>query len=192
MVGEDARARRPRQPVAVRAIAQPALYRAGVFVRLSARKTVLAGYGVDPVEVLRPTWADEAGDLVAVRRIPFVSVCEHHLLPFFGHADVCYLPAGQLTGLSRIEELVHCLSRRLQMQERLGREIARALREATEARGVACVLRAQHLCVFARGQRRQGTITETVALLGDLEDDPGLRERFARWLGTAAAAEAES
>ncbi|MFW6198220.1 MAG: GTP cyclohydrolase I [Acidobacteriota bacterium] len=143
---------------------------------------LLVGYGSDPVEVLRPTWPDRSGHMVTVRGIPFVSVCAHHLLPFFGKAYVAYLPDTQLTGLSRIEKMIHCLSRRLQLQERLGEEIADALVEATGARGVACVLEAEHMCVFARGQRQRGTDTQTFCFRGELERDPTLQERSLRWL----------
>lgn len=145
------------------------------------RDHLLVGYSLDPVEVIRPAWPDRAGQLVTLTRIPFVSVCAHHLLPFFGRAHVAYLPGGKLTGLSRIEDLVHCLSRRLQVQERLGEEIAEALHQGVEARGTACVLEAEHLCVFARGKAR-GTLTRTFAFTGELADDGALQDRCLSWL----------
>lgn len=145
---------------------------------------LLVGYRRDPLEILRPTWPDRAGQMVTVRGIPFVSVCAHHLLPFFGKAHVAYLPEAELTGLSRIEEMVHCLSRRLQLQERLGEEIAGTLMEAVAARGAACVLEAEHLCVFARGQRHRGTVTQTFCFRGELESDRALQERCLGWLRT--------
>jgi len=148
---------------------------------LAWRDHLLAGYALDPVAVLQPAWPDRAGQLVTLSRVPFVSVCAHHLLPFFGRAHVAYLPGGKLTGLSRIEDLVHCLSRRLQVQERLGEEIAEALCEGVEARGAACVLEAEHLCVFARGKAR-GTITRTFAFTGELAEDGTLQDRCLAWL----------
>ena len=148
---------------------------------LAWRDHLLAGYALDPVAVLQPAWPDRAGQLVTMSRVPFVSVCAHHLLPFFGRAHVAYLPGDKLTGLSRIEDLVHCLSRRLQVQERLGEEIAEALHEGVEARGAACVLEAEHLCVFARGKAR-GTITRTFAFTGELAEDATLQDRCLAWL----------
>lgn len=142
---------------------------------------LLAGYQRDPVAVLRPGWADRSGQLVMLTGIPFVSVCAHHLLPFFGRAHVAYLPAEEITGLSRIEDMVHCLSRRLQVQERLGDEIACALTEAMGARGAACVLEAEHLCVFARGKAR-GTLTRTFAFTGVLAEDRDLQRQCLSWL----------
>lgn len=149
---------------------------------------LLDGYARDPVEVLRPTWPDRGGKLVSVTGIPFVSVCAHHLLPFFGMAHVAYLPGGQLTGLSRIEEMVRCLSRRLQLQERLGEEVAAALVEGTGARGAVCVLEAEHLCVFARGRRQRGPVTRTLAFAGELASDQTWQDRCLRWLAPALGA----
>lgn len=140
---------------------------------------LLAGYGKNPVEVLKPTWADRSGEIVTMRRVPFVSVCAHHLLPFFGEAHLAYLPDGQLTGLSRLEELVYCLTRRLQVQERLTEEIVGALDEALGAHGSACAIEAEHLCVFARGKPR-GAVVQTVSFRGAFEADRELQERFLR------------
>jgi GTP cyclohydrolase I len=142
---------------------------------------LLAGYGVDPGEVLEPVWADRGGQLITLTQIPFVSMCAHHLLPFFGRAHVAYLPDGRLTGLSKIEELVRGLSRRLQVQERLGVEIADALQEGVGARGAACILEAEHLCVFGRGSAR-GTLTRTFAFTGELASNAGLQDRCMSWL----------
>lgn len=140
-------------------------------------RSLLVGYSLDPIEALRPTWPERSGELVAVVGIPFVSVCEHHLLPFFGHAHLAYLPGDELTGLSRIEEMVRCVSRRLQLQERLGEEIATALMQGVGARGAACVLEAEHLCVFARGERQRGTYTRTVAFAGVLLENLRLQDQ---------------
>ena len=140
---------------------------------------LVAGYGKDPVEVLKPTWPDRSGEIVTMRRVPFVSVCAHHLLPFFGEAHLAYLPDGRLTGLSRLEELVYCLTRRLQVQERLTEEIVAALDEALGAHGSACAIEAEHLCVFARGKPR-GAFVQTVSFRGAFESDRELQERFLR------------
>lgn len=161
-------------------------------------ESLLSGYRDDPVALLQPTWPERSGDLVAVSGIPFVSVCAHHLLPFFGRAWVVYLPADDLTGLSRIEEMVRCLSRRLQLQEKLGEEIADALMRGAGARGAGCVLEAEHLCVFARGKRQRGTLTRSVAFSGELRDNSELQQRCLMLMGSpatgdpAAATEGES
>lgn len=146
--------------------------------------SLLSGYRRDPVELLRPTWPERSGSIIAVSAIPFVSVCAHHLLPFFGLAHVAYLPREELTGLSRIEEMVACLSRRLQLQEKLGEEIVEALMKGVCARGAACVLEAEHLCVFARGRRQRGTVTRSVAFAGAFRDDHQLQDRCLRLLGS--------
>ncbi len=148
---------------------------------------LLSGYAIDPGSVLEPTWPERSGDIVTVTSIPFVSVCAHHLLPFFGQAHVAYLPDERLTGLSRIEELVHCLSRRLQMQERLGEQIAEELMSGVAALGAACVLEAEHLCVFARGRRQRGSVTRTAAFAGSLATDQRLQDHCLAWLRPASS-----
>lgn len=144
---------------------------------------LLVGYQTEPATVLECTFDEVDGDLVTLSSIPFVSVCSHHLLPFFGQAHVAYLPGERLLGLGRIEDLVHCLSRRLQLQERLGQEIVRHLADQLGARGVACVLEAEHLCVFARGKRQRGPIARTTAFAGDLRDDRAFRQQCLALLG---------
>ncbi len=143
---------------------------------------LLSGYSTDPGSVLEPVWPERSGDIITVTGIPFVSVCAHHLLPFFGVAHVAYLPDGHLTGLSRIEELVHCLSRRLQMQERLGEQIVEELMAGVGALGTACVVEAEHLCVFARGKRQRGSVTRTAAFAGRLATDQRLQDHCLAWL----------
>ena len=148
---------------------------------------LLGGYQTDPATILECTFDEVDGDLVTLSSIPFVSVCSHHLLPFFGQAHVAYLPGERLLGLGRIEELVNCLSRRLQLQERLGAEIATNLADELGARGAACVLEAEHLCVFARGKRQRGPIARTTAFAGDLRDDRDFRQQCLALLGGFAA-----
>jgi len=155
---------------------------------------LVGGYQIEPSAVLEGTFDQVAGDLVTLSSVPFVSVCSHHLLPFFGYAHVAYLPGDRLLGLGHLEELVHALSRRLQLQERLGQEVATWLADGVKARGAACVLEAEHLCVFARGKRQRGPITRTTAFAGDLRDDPVFRQQCLSLLGsfTAPAASEES
>ena len=149
--------------------------------------SLLGGYRTDPTAILEGTFDEVDGDLVTLSSIPFVSVCSHHLLPFFGQAHVAYLPGERLLGLGRIEELVYCLSRRLQLQERLGHEIATHLADELGALGAACVLEAEHLCVFARGKRQRGPIARTTAFAGDLRDDQHFRQQCLALLGGFAA-----
>ena len=150
---------------------------------------LLSGYANDPGSVLEPIWPERSGDIVTVTGIPFVSVCAHHLLPFFGLANVAYLPDEHLTGLSRIEELVRCLSRRLQMQERLGEQIVEQLMTGVRALGAACIIEAEHLCVFARGKRQRGSVTRTAAFAGKLATDQRLQDHCLAWLKPAGLAE---
>lgn len=146
---------------------------------------LLRGYRVDPLDVLDATWPDRTGELVSLERVPFVSVCTHHLLPFFGQAHLAYMPAGKLTGLSRLESLVDCLARRLQVQERLTEEIVDALMDGLDARGAICVLEAEHLCVTARGKRRHEIRTRTIASRGEFVEDPSLQDRFLNLIGAS-------
>ena len=139
---------------------------------------LLSGYGNDPVEVLGEAWPDESSELVVVSGIPFVSVCAHHLLPFYGVAHVAYLPGGQLVGLSRLAALVDCLASRLQIQEQLSEQVCEALMEGAVARGAACTLRASHDCVGARKVQYSGAQVQTFAYRGAFVDDQMLRNEF--------------
>lgn len=117
-------------------------------------------------------------ELVLVRDIRFSSLCEHHLLPFHGVAHVGYLPGDRILGLSKLARLVEFHARRLQVQERMTSQIADALREALDPRGVGVVMEAEHLCMSIRGVRAPGTRTVTSALYGLLRDDPSTRQEF--------------
>jgi len=137
------------------------------------------GYGVDPRSIVRSALYEHPGDdLVAVRNIPFYSLCEHHLLPFFGRCHIGYLPAGKVIGLSKLPRLVDVFAHRLQLQERLTREIAEAIESVVHARGVAVVMEARHLCVEMRGVERLESDTVTSCLLGDFRVDAELRSEF--------------
>lgn len=139
----------------------------------------LALIGEGLFEEVRKGAGDEiAEELVVVRAVPFFSLCEHHLLPFFGHAHIGYIPAGRVIGLSKIPRLLDLHCRRLQMQERLTREIAETLERVTGATGVGVVMEARHLCMEMRGVGRVGTETVTTSLLGALRDDAGRRAEF--------------
>jgi len=122
---------------------------------------LLAGYRTDPSRILLPLRARHGGDLVALRDLEFSSVCLHHLLPFTGRAHLAYAPAGRITGLSRLAKLVDCLSRRLQLQEPLTREIAEEIQRQLAPEGAVCVIEASHTCMTSRGDRRGARILTT-------------------------------
>jgi GTP cyclohydrolase I len=129
---------------------------------------------------------DEGYDeLVVARAIPFASLCEHHLLPFTGHAHVAYLPDERLVGLSKLARVVDHFSRRLQVQERLTAQVANYLQAALAPKGVGVVLEAEHLCMSLRGVKAEGSRTVTSALKGIVRDDPRTRSEFLSLAGTS-------
>ncbi|MFO1541385.1 MAG: GTP cyclohydrolase I FolE [Chloroflexota bacterium] len=126
-----------------------------------------AGYHVDPVRLLNGAVFDVPySEMVVVRDIPFHSLCEHHLLPFFGTAAVAYIPDGRVVGLSKIPRIVEMYARRLQVQERLTQQVADLLMERLRPEGVGVVIEATHLCAVMRGVRKPGTLMTTSAVLG--------------------------
>lgn len=135
----------------------------------------------------RPTtFASEGYDeLVVTRSIPFHSICQHHLLPFFGVAHVGYLPGDRIVGLSKLGRVVELFARRLQVQERLTKQVANWLEEHLEPRGVGVVVEAEHLCMSSRGVQKPGAQTVTSALRGAIRDDPATREEFLALTGAA-------
>ena len=134
------------------------------------------GYHQDPRAILNEAIFEEDYDeMVVVRDIDFYSLCEHHMLPFFGRAHVAYIPDGRIVGLSKLARIVEMFSRRLQVQERLTRQIANLIETALSPRGVAVVLEAQHLCMMMRGIQKQNSYAITSAMLGDCESDPKTR-----------------
>jgi GTP cyclohydrolase I len=141
---------------------------------------ILSGYGADPARILGAGFASRDRGLVVVRDIPFVSVCVHHLLPFHGTAAVAYLPGGRIAGLSKMARLVDALGRRLQLQERLTRQVVDALDATLGPRGAACRMEAEHLCMNLRGARSRGARVVTTAYSGAFETRPALRAEFLR------------
>ena len=137
------------------------------------------GYGVDPRQVVKGALYEHPGrDLVTVRDIPFYSLCEHHLLPFFGRCHIGYLPDGRVIGLSKLPRLVDLFSRRLQLQERLTCQVADAVDQVLRPRGVAVVMEARHLCVEMRGVEKLASDTVTSSRLGELQEDDALHTQF--------------
>ena len=148
-----------------------------------------AGYAVDPARLLETTFgeAEDYEETILLRSIPLVSTCEHHLAPIIGQAHVAYRPNGRVVGISKLSRLVDAFARRLQLQERLTRQIATALNDALEPRGVAVVIEAAHGCMATRGVRQHGVTMVTKCWLGEFRSDPGLRaELIAALPGTGA------
>ena len=138
-----------------------------------------SGYKQDPAEFLSVQF-DSGGvdEIIVLRDIELYSLCEHHMLPFFGKAHVAYIPDGHIVGLSKIPRIVEIFARRLQVQERLTEEIASALDDVLKPTGVGVVIEAFHLCMMMRGVEKQNSKTITSALRGGFKDDPKTREEF--------------
>jgi GTP cyclohydrolase I len=137
------------------------------------------GYQQDPRDVVGDALFDvEYDEMVLVRDVEVYSLCEHHLLPFFGRVQVGYVPRGKIVGLSKIPRLVDVFARRLQVQERLTREIAQAIQDVLDPTGVGVVIEASHLCMMMRGVEKQQSTTRTSCLLGQLREDARTRAEF--------------
>jgi len=137
------------------------------------------GYGQTVDDVLNgAVYPVEDQEMVLVRDIEFFSLCEHHLLPFFGKCHVAYIPNTTVIGLSKIPRVVEIFSRRLQIQERLTAQVSRALQKAIQPLGVAVVMEAQHLCMMMRGVEKQAALAVTSSMLGIFRSDPKTRMEF--------------
>ena len=144
-----------------------------------AYQELVSGYTTDPATMLNNAIFDiDYDELIIVSDIKYASLCEHHLLPFIGQAHVAYLPKGKIVGLSKIPRIVDMFSRRLQIQERLTRQIAAFLDEVLQPRGVAVVMSAQHMCSVIRGVKKHDSNMITSAMLGDFKQDRHLRQEF--------------
>jgi GTP cyclohydrolase I len=144
-----------------------------------AMKALTSGYTQDIKTLLNGAiFHEDYDDMVVVKDIEFYSLCEHHLLPFFGKVHVAYIPNGQIVGLSKIPRLVDMFARRLQVQERLTTEIAEALEQALHPRGVAVVIEATHLCMRMRGVQKQESSMITSHVMGAFRTDKATRQEF--------------
>jgi GTP cyclohydrolase I len=142
-------------------------------------RELTAGYHVDASRLVNGAIFEvDYSEMVVVKEIPFYSLCEHHLLPFFGSAAVAYIPRGRVIGLSKIPRIVEMFARRLQVQERLTQQIADFLQEQLQPRGVGVVIEATHLCAVMRGVRKPGTIMTTSAVLGLFRSADRTRAEF--------------
>ena len=147
-----------------------------------------AGYHVDPDALLNGACFNvDYDEMVVVRDIEFFSLCEHHLLPFIGHAHVGYLPRGRVVGLSKIPRIVDTFAKRLQIQERLTVQVAEFLMERLEPKGVACVVEATHLCTMMRGVKKQEATMVTSSMTGTFRRDARTRAEFMGLIGKGGA-----
>jgi GTP cyclohydrolase I len=143
-----------------------------------------SGYRKDPMTILTSALFQEHTDeMVVVRDIELYSLCEHHLLPFFGKAHVAYLPSSHIVGLSKIPRVVDAFARRLQVQERLTVQIANAIQGALEPKGVGVVIEARHLCMMMRGVEKQNSYASTSCMLGTFKSDSKTRAEFLNLIG---------
>ncbi len=137
------------------------------------------GYGVDPSEILKSAmFKEEYQQMVIVKDIEIFSMCEHHLIPFFGKAHIAYIPNGYITGLSKIARVAESYARRLQVQERLTTEILNCIQDTLNPLGVAVVIEAKHLCMIMRGIQKQNSVTTTSSFTGEFLDNLKTREEF--------------
>ena len=145
-----------------------------------AYRELFAGYEADPREYLERTFDEVGGydELVVLRDIRVVSFCEHHMLPFLGKAHVGYLPSNRVVGISKLARVVHGFARRLQIQEKLTAEIAQAIQDILQPKGVGVVIVSEHSCMTMRGVNTPGSRLTTSHLLGVVRDDPRTRQEF--------------
>lgn len=144
-----------------------------------------AGYRVDPLEYLRRTFKEVDGydEMITLRDIPFESYCEHHVAPIVGKAHVGYLPTDRVVGISKLARVVEGYAKRLQVQEKMTAQIAKAITEVLQPQGVAVVIEATHQCMTTRGVRKQGVVMVTSQMLGLFRSDPRTRGEFLAIIG---------
>jgi GTP cyclohydrolase I len=143
------------------------------------------GYNMNAEEILKSAmFKEEYKQMVIVKDIDIYSMCEHHMLPFFGKAHVAYIPDGYITGLSKIARVVETYSRRLQVQERLTTQIRNCIQDTLHPLGVAVVIEAQHMCMQIRGVQKQNSVTTTSAFTGIFLEELNTREEFVHLIGT--------
>jgi len=149
-----------------------------------AYRFLTSGYSQDPTEILNGALFEvDYDEMVLVRDIEFYSLCEHHLVPFFGSVHVGYIPNGRVVGLSKIPRLVEMFSRRFQVQERLTMQVAETIESILSPKGVGVVVESKHLCMVMRGVQKQSSYAITSSLRGEFSDDPKTRAEFMNLIG---------
>lgn len=142
-----------------------------------AMQFLTQGYDLNPLEILKSAmFTEDHKQMIVVKDIEVYSMCEHHMLPFFGKAHVAYIPNGQIVGLSKIPRVIDAFARRMQVQERLTDQIKDCIQEALQPLGVAVVIEAQHMCMQMRGVQKQNSFTTTSSFTGAFENDVTRRE----------------
>ncbi len=150
-----------------------------------AMQFLTQGYGMDPEEIIKSAmFKEDYRQMVVVKDIEMYSMCEHHMLPFFGKAHVAYIPRHHITGLSKIARVVEAYARRLQVQERLTTQIKDCIQNTLNPLGVAVVIEAQHMCMQMRGVQKQHSVTTTSDFTGAFMKNKATREEFMRIIGT--------
>ena len=150
-----------------------------------AMRFLTHGYELDPAEILRSAmFAETYDEMVIVKDIEVYSMCEHHMLPFFGKAHVAYIPDGHIVGLSKIPRIVDAFGRRLQVQERLTSQIKDCINETLKPKGVAVVMEARHMCMQMRGVEKQNSVTTTSAFSGLFKSSEKTRKEFVTLIGS--------
>ena len=142
------------------------------------------GYDKNPAEILKSAmFAEDYSQMVLVKDIELYSLCEHHILPFFGKAHVAYIPNGNIVGLSKIPRIVDVFARRLQVQERLTRQIAETVKDVLDPIGVAVIMEGQHMCMQMRGVEKQNSLATTSSMLGKFRESARTRSEFLSIIG---------
>ncbi len=139
---------------------------------------LFSGYKQDPSKILKVFKDGACDEMVLLKNIEFYSMCEHHILPFFGKAHIAYIPDGRVVGISKLARLLEVFARRLQIQERLGQQITETLMKELKPKGAACILEAQHFCMTSRGVGKQDSVMVTSSLTGVFRDKPEVRAEF--------------
>lgn len=139
---------------------------------------IYSGIGEDAKEILSKRFSVDTHEMVLEKDIVFYSTCEHHLLPFYGKAHIAYIPNGQVVGISKLARTVEVYARRPQIQERLTGQIADAIMDNLNAKGVMVLIEAEHMCMTMRGVKKPGSKTVTIASRGEFENDESLKNRF--------------
>ncbi len=149
-----------------------------------AMQFLMQGYNQDPEKIINSAlFTEDYSEMVIVKDIELYSMCEHHMIPFFGKAHVAYIPNGKITGLSKIARVVEAFARRLQVQERLTIQIRDCIQKTLEPKGVAVVIEAQHMCMQMRGVQKQNSVTTTSAFTGVFLNSIPTREEFVHLIG---------